>query len=97
GVFAPMGVATRTPGGFRVTGRWPFSSGCEHSSWRMGGAIVTGGEPDLLPSGAPNVQCMMFPAADMRVIDTWDTSGLRGTGSHDVEVNDVFVPDSRSF
>ncbi len=97
GVFAPVGVATRAPGGFRVTGRWPFSSGCEHSSWRMGGTIVTGGEPDLLPSGAPNVQCMMFPASDMRVIDTWDTSGLRGTGSHDVEVNDVFVPDSRSF
>jgi alkylation response protein AidB-like acyl-CoA dehydrogenase len=97
GVFAPMGRATPVEGGFRVSGRWPFASGCEHSSWRMGGAIVAGDTPDLLPSGAPNVRSMLFRAEDTRIVDTWDTSGLRGTGSHDLEVKDVFVPTSRSF
>jgi len=99
GVFAPMGRAVATDGGYRVTGRWPFSSGCEHSKWRMGGAIVMGegGPAELLPNGAPDVRSMLFRADETRVIDTWDTSGLRGTGSHDVEVTDVVVPRERSF
>ena len=99
GVFAPMGRAVATDGGYRVTGRWPFSSGCEHSRWRMGGAIVMGegGPAELLPNGAPDVRSMLFRADETRVIDTWDTSGLRGTGSHDVEVTDVVVPRERSF
>jgi indole-3-acetate monooxygenase len=97
GVFAPMGRAVAVEGGFRVSGRWPFASGCEHSGWRMGGALLAGATPDLLPSGGPNVRSMLFRADETRVIDTWDTSGLRGTGSHDIEVSDVFVPASRSF
>ena len=95
GVFAPLGRAMRIDGGFRVTGRWPFASGCELSAWRMGGAIVEG-DP-ALPSGAPNVMNMLFRADETRVIDTWDVSGLRGTGSHDLEVKDVFVPSGRAF
>ncbi len=95
GVFAPMGRATRVDGGFRVSGRWPFASGCEHSAWRMGGTIVEGDPP--LASGAPDVRNMIFPASDARIVDTWDVSGLRGTGSHDIEVTDVFVPASRSY
>jgi alkylation response protein AidB-like acyl-CoA dehydrogenase len=97
GVFAPMGRAVPVEGGFRVSGRWPFASGCEHASWRMAGAFIVGGTPDLLPSGAPNVQCFLFRATDTRVLDTWHTSGLRGTGSHDMEVSDVFVPKTHSF
>lgn len=97
GVFAPMGRAVRVDGGYRVSGRWPFASGCEHSAWRMGGALVVGDTPDVLPSGAPNVRSMLFRADETRVLDTWDTSGLRGTGSHDLEVTDVVVPTARSF
>lgn len=99
GVFAPMGRAVATEGGYRVSGRWPFASGCEHSKWRMGGAIVMGegGPAELLPSGAPDVRSMLFHADETRIHDTWETSGLRGTGSHDIEVNDVFVPRERSF
>jgi alkylation response protein AidB-like acyl-CoA dehydrogenase len=99
GVFAPMGRAVATEGGYRVSGRWPFASGCEHSKWRMGGTIVMGegGPSELLPSGAPDVRSMLFRAEETRVIDTWDTSGLRGTGSHDLEVTDVLVPHERSF
>jgi alkylation response protein AidB-like acyl-CoA dehydrogenase len=99
GVFAPMGRAVATTDGYRVSGRWPFASGCEHSSWRMGGAIVMGeaGPSELLPSGAPDVRSVIFRADETRVIDTWDTSGLRGTGSHDLEVTDVVVPRARTF
>lgn len=101
GVFAPMGRAVRTSEGYRVSGRWPFASGCEHSRWRMGGSIVTteaGGAPsELLPSGAPDVRSFLFRADETKVLDTWETSGLRGTGSHDIEVTDVVVPFARSF
>jgi len=100
GVFAPMGRAIREGDGYRVSGRWPFASGCEHAAWRMGGVLLDRGDdggPDLLPSGAPHVRSVLFRAAETRVIDTWQTSGLRGTGSHDVEVNDVHVPASRCF
>lgn len=97
GVFAPMGRAAPVEGGYRVSGRWPFASGCEHCAWRMGGTLVTGDAPQLLPSGAPDVRSMLFRDNETRVVDTWRTAGLRGTGSHDIEVNDVFVPASRSF
>lgn len=99
GVFAPMGRATPDGDGYRVSGRWPFASGCEHSKWRMGGAIVSaGGSPtELLPNGAPDIRSVLFRADETRVIDTWDTSGLRGTGSHDIEVTDVVVPKERTF
>ena len=98
GVFAPMGRAVETASGYRVSGRWPFASGCEHSEWRMGGAIVMGptGPAELLPSGAPDVRSILFRADETKVIDTWDTSGLRGTGSHDLEVTDVVVPRGRT-
>ncbi|HEY1957199.1 MAG TPA: acyl-CoA dehydrogenase family protein [Polyangiaceae bacterium] len=86
GVTAPLGVATKTAEGFRVRGRWPFASGCEHSGWRMGTALL---------DGVP--RCMIFRAEQTRVIDTWQTSGLRGTGSHDFEVDDVLVPERFSF
>ncbi len=98
GVFAPMGRATPAEGGYRVSGRWPFASGCEHSAWRMGGTMVMGANgPELLPSGVPDVRSVLFRADETRVIDTWDTSGLRGTGSHDLEVTDVIVPRERTF
>lgn len=94
GVFAPLGRAGPVEGGFRVTGRWPFASGCQDATWCMGGTLVEG---DLLPSGAPNVRSLLFRASDIHILDTWNVSGLRGTGSHDFEVKDVFVPTEHSF
>jgi len=94
GVFAPMGRAVATEGGYKVSGRWSFASGCEHSQWRMGGTMVSG---EVLPSGAPDVRSVIFRADETRIIDTWDTSGLRGTGSHDLEVNDLEVARNRTF
>src|SRR2546427_10632978 len=64
----------------------------------MGGSIVLdGGQPRLLPSGMPDNRLMLFPAAAVRIIDTWDVAGLRGTGSHDNAVDDCFVPPPRSL
>jgi len=97
GVFAPKGIATAVEGGYRVTGRWPFASGCQHCAWLMGGSVVVdAGRPRLLPGGTPDVRLMLFPAAEVEIIDTWSVAGLCGTGSHDMAVADVFVPAERA-
>ena len=92
GAYAPAGTATVIDGGYRVAGRWPFASGCEHCGWLMGGCmILRDGEQHRLPDGTPEMRMMLFPTAAARVIDTWTVSGLRGTGSHDIAVADLFV------
>ena len=97
GVYAPMGRAAVADGGYRVSGRWAFASGCEHCTWLMGGCVVQDdARARLLPGGAPESRLMLFPAAEARVIDTWTVSGLRGTGSHDIAVTDLFVPAGRA-
>jgi indole-3-acetate monooxygenase len=88
GTFRPNGVAVPVDGGYRVTGRWPFASGIMHSSWLMGGCSIADG------GGA---RLMFLRRGEAHVLDTWYTAGLRGTGSHDFEVRDVFVPVSRSL
>jgi indole-3-acetate monooxygenase len=98
GTFRPTGVAVAVDGGYRVEGRWPFASGIMHSSWLLAGCRILDGEsPRLTSSGAPVVKLMFLPRAEASVIDTWHTGGLRGTGSHDFEVKDVFVPANRSL
>ncbi len=97
GVFAPKGRAVAGPDGLRASGRWAFSSGCEHCDWLMGGCLVErDGEVVRLESGAPDVRLLLFPAAEVKVIDTWNVAGLRGTGSHDIEVADALVPEGRA-
>jgi alkylation response protein AidB-like acyl-CoA dehydrogenase len=97
GVFAPHGRAVAADGGYRLSGRWPFASGCEHCGWLMAGAVVIeDGKPRLLPSGMPDSRLMLFPHSQAKIVDTWNVSGLRGTGSHDLEIHDLFVPAGRS-
>lgn len=97
GVFAPRGQAVPVDGGFRAQGRWPFGSGSEHCSWLLGGCmVVEDGKPRLIGRGIPDSRMMLFPASDVRIVDTWTVSGLRGTGSHDLEVAEVFVPAERA-
>lgn len=86
GVLAPRGTARAVDGGYRVSGRWPFASGSQHCAWLTGGCIDEDGD----------FRMAFFPAADVEIIDTWNVSGLRGTGSHDMAVEDVFVPSDRS-
>jgi alkylation response protein AidB-like acyl-CoA dehydrogenase len=98
GVFAPSGKAVDAGDSYRVSGRWAFASGVEESGWRMVGAIVTddAGAPVLSPGGEPMVRHLLLRAEETRVADTWNASGLRGTGSHDLHVAEALVPKRRS-
>lgn len=89
GVFAPTGQGKRVPGGWEITGRWSFASGCEHARVRAGGFVGAGED------GQPIVRHALFDASSTRVHDTWDVMGLAGTGSHDMSAEAVFVPDDR--
>jgi alkylation response protein AidB-like acyl-CoA dehydrogenase len=90
--------AVRARDGYRVTGRWPFMSGCEHSTWLGGNALVFDGDAQLAnPDGTPRTRIMLFPREAARIVDTWSATGLRATGSHDVAVADVFVPEEHSL
>ena len=94
GAFAPKGSATRENGGYRVSGQWGFASGCEHADWLFGNAVVA--DPDA-PDAAPELRCMMLPRCDWRILDTWHTVGMRGTGSHDIVLEDAYVEDAFTF
>lgn len=97
-VVRPSHRAVAVDGGFRVTGRWQFASGCTHATSLIGHALIFDGDaPRLTSSGAPDGRWMIFPSAECQIIDTWDVTGLRGTGSHDFVVEDVFVPESRTM
>jgi 3-hydroxy-9,10-secoandrosta-1,3,5(10)-triene-9,17-dione monooxygenase len=90
--YAPVGRATPTEGGFRFTGRWSFSSGCDHATWCLLGGLVIG------PEGRPvDFRTFLLPLGDYAIDDVWDTIGLRGTGSNDIVVQDVFVPEHRTL
>jgi indole-3-acetate monooxygenase len=94
----PAGRAERVDGGYRVAGRWRFSSGCQHSAWFFAGCLVhENGRPVTSDRGLPDTKCCFFPAGQCEIIDTWYTTGLRGTGSNDFVVNDVFVPEERTM
>jgi alkylation response protein AidB-like acyl-CoA dehydrogenase len=98
GHFAPFGQAVVEPGGYRVTGRWPLASGCQHCAWLVGNCrVVDCNRPRLRPDGTPVMRMMMLPADACQILDTWDSVGLRGTGSHDYAVTNIFVPDDHSL
>jgi len=97
GVFAPMGKAIPEDGGYRLTGRWKFTSGCENARWLSGGALVIeDGKPRALESGGVEIRSFVFRRQDAQVIDTWRVSGMRGSGSHDTAVEDLYVPASHT-
>jgi alkylation response protein AidB-like acyl-CoA dehydrogenase len=98
GAVRPAGRAQAVPGGFRVSGRWPFASGAHHCDWLVGGCFVYDGEQRrATPDGWPDVRILFMPAAACELIDTWFTTGLRGSGSVDYAVQDLFAPAERSF
>jgi alkylation response protein AidB-like acyl-CoA dehydrogenase len=87
-------------GGYRVTGHWHFASGSRHSQWIGGHATICepDGGPRLGANGKPLEQrTMFFPRSKATITDTWQVIGLRGTGSDDYAVNDLFVPEAYSF
>jgi alkylation response protein AidB-like acyl-CoA dehydrogenase len=94
----PGGRAVVAAGGYRLTGEWPFASGCMHATWLKGASLVyaADGSPVLDPNGGHEVRTFLFPSSEATLRDVWHVSGLRGTGSNTVCVNDLFVPAERS-
>jgi alkylation response protein AidB-like acyl-CoA dehydrogenase len=91
------GKAVRVEGGYRISGRWPFASGCPFATWLGGMSAVSdeGGSPIMGAHGQPQPLLAIWPADQARLIDTWDGLGLRGTGSGDFEISDLFVPEEQ--
>ena len=97
-VTRPGGRAVAGPAGYRVSGHWAFASGCQQSAWVVVNAFIYDGETQRRgPDGAPETRMCYLPAADCQIVDTWTTTGLRGSGSHDLAVDDLFVPVERTF
>jgi indole-3-acetate monooxygenase len=84
------------PGGYRVTGRQGFSTGCRHASWLAAHATVVEEGRPRLDEGQPEMRYCFVPRAQAELLDTWQVRGMRGTGTHHFAVHDVFVPEERT-
>jgi alkylation response protein AidB-like acyl-CoA dehydrogenase len=94
GSYAPQGVAQAEPGGYRIpAGRWSFSSGVDHSTWSVIGVMFPPGKDET----APTRGLLLVPSTDYTIEDDWYASGLCGTGSKSIVINDVFVPQHRKL
>jgi alkylation response protein AidB-like acyl-CoA dehydrogenase len=94
-MLVPLGRAVPDGGeAFIVDGRWPFNSGCPHAEWFQTGVFVMDGDgPRMVPGRGPDWRFAFFPRHAAKILDTWDAAGLRGTGSHDVAVTGLRVPE----
>jgi 3-hydroxy-9,10-secoandrosta-1,3,5(10)-triene-9,17-dione monooxygenase len=90
--LAPTGTVERTPGGFRLRGRWSFSSGCDFCHWAVLGGVV----PPVEHGQPPDARVFLVPRRDYAIDDNWHVTGLCATGSKDIVVADAFVPDYRT-
>ena len=94
----PSGRAVVAKDGFRVSGRWALVSGCELANWIPVMCVITEcSEPRMLAPGVPEMRMAYIPKGSYRIVDTWHVGGLRGTGSHDVVVDDICVPTEQTF
>ena len=93
---AATAKAIVVPGGYRVTGRQGFSTGCRNASWVAAHAQVIENGQVRLEDGQPETRYLFVPVAEAELLDTWHVRGMRGTGTHHFAVNDVFVPEERT-
>jgi 3-hydroxy-9,10-secoandrosta-1,3,5(10)-triene-9,17-dione monooxygenase len=91
--YAPTGKVSRVEGGYRITGRWSFSSGCDHCQWVFLGGLVP---PEAEGKGPPEMRTFLVPRSDYSIDDNWHVMGLKGTGSKDIVVENAFVPERRT-
>ena len=91
--YAPVGKVKVVDGGYRLSGRWSFSSGSEHCKWAFLGAVVPTPEA---PFDMANYRTFLVPISDYEIVHNWDVVGLQGTGSHDIVVEDAFVAEHRT-
>ncbi len=87
--YAPTGKATVADGGFQLSGKWSFSSGCDHCQWVLLGGLVFDADGNVV-----DFRTFMVPRKSYEIVDVWDMVGLRGTGSNDIVVDDVFIPEA---
>ncbi len=93
---AATAKAVVVPGGYRVTGRQGFSTGCRHAAWVAAHAQIIENGQTRLEDGQPEMRYFFVPVAEAELLDTWHVRGMRGTGTHHFAVNDVFVPAERT-
>ncbi|HUP72784.1 MAG TPA: acyl-CoA dehydrogenase family protein [Acidimicrobiales bacterium] len=91
GAFNPTGSIEAVDGAYRVTGRWSFASGCQHATWIFGNCV------EGIVDGVPRLRGVVFSREQVTIEDTWNVSGLAGTGSHHFNVDGVVVPAERTF
>jgi alkylation response protein AidB-like acyl-CoA dehydrogenase len=97
GVGTPAGRAEKVDGGYRITGRWPFASGCQNAQWIVGHCVVFEGGEHTMSSHGPMTKFVILPAEHWRIEETWQASGLTGSGSHHVILDDVEAPEASAF
>ncbi len=98
GSLRPMGHAHAVEGGYRVDGQWNFASGIDHANWLYCSAnVMDNGAPRLDGAGNQAVRAMWVPRDKVTIVDTWTVVGMRGTGSQDFKVDNVFVPDAHTL
>ena len=90
GSLNPIGSTTAVDGGWRVSGRWPWASGCMHAQWAACGINMKNGDGQIVNAGLS-----LMPMSDLTIEDTWHMAGMRGTGSNTIIANNVFVPEHR--
>jgi 3-hydroxy-9,10-secoandrosta-1,3,5(10)-triene-9,17-dione monooxygenase len=90
--YAPTGRAVLTEGGYVLSGKWAFSSGCDHATWVLLGGLVQNAEGQIV-----DFKTFLLPRDQYEIVDVWNTVGLRGTGSNDIVVKEVFVPDANTL
>lgn len=94
----PSGRAVVVDGGLRVSGRWSLVSGCELADWiPVMSVVIEGDKPRMLAPGVPATRMAYVPKGSYTILDTWYVGGLRGTGSHDIVVDNVFVPAEKTY
>jgi alkylation response protein AidB-like acyl-CoA dehydrogenase len=91
------GRADRVDGGYRVSGQWPFASGIRHADVVLAACIVFENGAPAMEGHAPIIRIVMAPASSFEVLDTWTTTGMRGTGSCDFRASNLFIPEEHSF
>jgi indole-3-acetate monooxygenase len=98
GQFAPNGLGTRVDGGYRVSGAWNFGSGTGHAEYVVAGFIpMVDGQMPMADNGLPEMLVAVLPREQITFTDGWHVQGLKGTGSYDYNLQDVFVPEARVF
>lgn len=90
--YQPVGKVERVDGGFRLSGQWGFSSGADHCEWVLLGSMI----PPAEAGGPPDMRTFLLPRSDYKIIDNWNTFGLKGTGSQGILVENAFIPEHRT-